>query len=343
MSAALGIPVGFAPVGFAPVVYEHAAAFSDSTPYAISRNAGLLFRAHSAAYEFYRHRPIAVGIDVYNLEAEAFGAEVADPGGRDVPSVRRPIAETADMISRLPDWDPETESRFGLVLEAASLLAERHPEADIRIPLGGPFSIASTLMGFDNLLCDCLTDPDAVRAALEFLARKQLAVARAAAARGFGFVLFDSAATPPLLSPGLFRDLVLPALRIYREGLRSIPVRGSSSSSAPSLILGGDTVRILDSLLSLDPGFLICPAETDQRAFMEIMREHPEVGVRLNMNASAVMDANESVGEKEAERVVAVAREVSVPGRPVLVGTGVLPVDAEPARVRRLGEFISRL
>jgi uroporphyrinogen-III decarboxylase len=230
-----------------------------------------------------------------------------------------------------------------LAFEAAAMLRDRHPEAVIRIPVGGPFSIASTLMGFDNLLCDSLTDGDAVRAALVFLARQQLVVARAAAAKGFDVVLFDSAATPPLLSPGLFRDLVLPALQVYREGLRDIVPRGSRDSAAPSLIMGGDTALVLDYLVSLDPGFLICPAETDQRAFMEALRGRPGIGVRLNMNVSALMDPDERVAESEAVRVATLALETSVPGRPVLIGTGVLPVDADPARIRRLGELVSRL
>lgn len=334
---------GNTPVGFAPVVYEHAAAFTGLSPYTVSRSAELLFRAHSAAYEYYRHKPIAVGIDVYNIEAEAYGARILDPGSRDVPSAERPIAEAAAEILNLHGWDPETESRFGLAFEAAAMLRDKHPEAVVRIPLGGPFSIASTLMGFDNLLCDSLTDGETVREALVFLARQQLVVARAAAGKGFDVVLFDSAATPPLLSPDLFRDLVMPALRVYREGLRGIIPSGSSAPAAPSLIMGGDTALVLEYLVSLDPGFLICPAETDQRAFMEAMRGKPGIGVRLNMNVSALMDPDERLAMKEAERVASVALETAVTGRPVLVGTGVLPVDADPARILRLADLVSRL
>jgi hypothetical protein len=107
--------------------------------------------------------------------------------------------------------------------------------------------------------------------------------------------------------------------------------------------MGGDTALVLGYLVELDPGFLICPAETDQRAFMEALRGRPGIGVRLNMNVSALMDPDERVAECEAVRVATLALETSVPGRPVLIGTGVLPVDADPARIRRLGELVSRL
>lgn len=319
------------PIGFAPVVYEHAAAFVGLSPYQASRTIESLFRAHAAAYEFYWHRPIAVGIDVYNLEAEAFGAIVVDTGGGEVPSVDGPLVQTAAEISGLPDWDVATQSRFGLAFEAGALLKHRFPEADIRIPLGGPFSIAATLLGFDNLLCECLTDPQAVSRALAFLARKQVEVVKAAAAHGFGTVLFESAAAPPLLSPDLFRQLELPALRLYTQQI----------SPPPALILGGDALQVLDQLISLNPGFLICPAETDQTAFMEALRSRPEIGVRLNMNVSALMAADIKVAEQEADRVVAVARQTAVTGRRLLVGTGVLPLNADPERIRRLGKRIT--
>jgi hypothetical protein len=107
--------------------------------------------------------------------------------------------------------------------------------------------------------------------------------------------------------------------------------------------MGGDTALVLGYLVELDPGFLICPAETDQRAFMEALRGKPEIGVRLNMNVSVLMDPDERIAMKEAESVASVALETAIPGRPVLVGTGVLPVDADPARIRRLGEFVSGL
>ena len=63
-------------IPFTPAVYEHAARFVGRTPAEVSRNAGLLFQAHRRAYLEYRHQPIAVGIDIYNLEAEAYGAKV---------------------------------------------------------------------------------------------------------------------------------------------------------------------------------------------------------------------------------------------------------------------------
>lgn len=322
------------PVSFAPVVYEHAAAFTDSTVYQVSRSAELLARAHGAAYEYYRHRPVTVGIDVYNLEAEAYGARVVDTGGMDVPSIAEPIIGSAAEIAGLPDWDIVRGSRFGLAFEAAGALRERYPEADVRIPLSGPFSIAAALLGFDNLLCEVFTDPETVRAALLRLADKQAAVAAAAAERGFGVSFFESAAAPPLLSPDLFREVELPALRRWCDLARA------ALGTAPGLIVGGDTYPVLEDLLSLAPGFLICPGETDQRAFMEALRDRPELGVRINMRVSVLVNGSDEEVRQEADRLAVLGRETAAEGRPVLIGSGVLPVEADRRRVRRLEEYL---
>lgn len=66
----------------APAVYEHAAFLLGLSPWEVSRSAELTYRAHAAAYKHYHHAPIVVSIDIYNLEAEAYGAKVAQPRGK---------------------------------------------------------------------------------------------------------------------------------------------------------------------------------------------------------------------------------------------------------------------
>lgn len=328
-------------ISFTPVVYEHAAAFLGLSPGKVSRDPELMARAHAEAYLTYGHQPITVGIDVYTIEAEAYGAKVLDPGGKEVPVIGTPCVESAGDILALGRWDPASGSRFGLAFEAAGMLRSRFPGADIRIPASGPFSIASSLLGLENLLCECLVDPDSVGRALEFLAAGQIEVLRQAAARGFPVVMFESAATPPLLSPELFHVLELPALRMIAEAAGSIIVDGESVPRRPSFVLGGDTEPILESMLSLDPGFLICPAETDQTAFMNRMATRPDVGVRMNMEVSRLMASDEEEARAEVSRVARLACSDSrTSGRRACIGTGVLPVDADPARILRLGTFV---
>jgi uncharacterized protein (DUF433 family) len=79
-------------IAFTPVIYEHAARFVGRTPWEVSRDADLMFEGHRRAYLEYHHQVIAVGIDIYNLETEAYGAKVegAKSSARAIGETRKP-------------------------------------------------------------------------------------------------------------------------------------------------------------------------------------------------------------------------------------------------------------
>jgi uroporphyrinogen decarboxylase len=213
------------------------------------------------------------------------------------------------------------DGRFPLVLEAAERLREEFPEADVRIPLSGPFSIAVGLVGFQDLLTEMMTDPEPVAAALHWLAEGQAMAAAEIAAGGFEVVFFESGSAPPLVSPSLFRNILLPALRTaLRPGRKGV---------VPPLIMGGDTARILPELISTGSGYLICPMETDRERFMDLVRSHPGVTVRMNLAPSLFSGNDRAAVEREVREAVRIAGG----RRETCLGTGVLPYDADPAMV----------
>ena len=198
---------------FSPSVYEHAAFLIGRTPWEVSRDAELLYQAHAEAYRRYRHSPIVVGIDIYNLEAEAYGAVIEEPHGVGIPAAGTPVLQSAAELCRLKPFDPRSAGRIPMVIEVAGRLAREFAEADIRVPLSGPFSIAANLVGFETLLCDVLTRPDDTAAGLAHLVDGQVDFCHAVNQAGLDIAFFESAAAPPLLSPEMFRRVELPALQ----------------------------------------------------------------------------------------------------------------------------------
>lgn len=315
-----------------PVVYEHAAAFLGKSPWEVGYSADLMAQAHIAAWKEYRHSPITVGIDVYNLEAECYGARLEKPEGNEVPSIKDFPFQSCEDIIRLPLFDPLKAGRFPLVFEAARRIRQAIPEEDIRIPVGGPFSIASNLIGFEALLVEAFSEPDKVREALLHLAEGQLRIAQAARTEGFDLVFFESAATPPLLSPELFQIVELPALKRVMDGT------GELYGHRPSFIMGGNTFPVLSYVLECRPSFIICPGETDQEAFMEYLKPMQDLRVRVNMKVETVARASEEDLFQETRRVFFLTQ-----GRnPRLIGTGVLPYTVSPSRVHQLETFVER-
>ena len=82
-----------------PSVYEHAAKIINRTPWEVSRNGELIYQAHAAAYEFYQQTPIMPGIDIYNLEPEAYGAVIEEPVSHNIPAIRHhPLSSAAELV-----------------------------------------------------------------------------------------------------------------------------------------------------------------------------------------------------------------------------------------------------
>jgi uroporphyrinogen decarboxylase len=315
---------------FCPSIYEHAARVIGKSPWEVSRDVELLSKGHIEAYRLYRHRPIVVGIDIYNLEAEAYGAVVGRAAGNAIPAICEYPCSSAKELLSLKPFDPKMAGRILMVIEAAKRVCENCPDADVRIPLSGPFSLAANLVGFENLLCEIHIDPDLVTKALKHLVAGQVEFCREVVRNGLDIAFFESAATPPMLSPQQFRQIELKALKEIMQ--KTAVVVGHPVPC----IMGGDTLSILNDILETGTGYVCCPAKTDQQKFMEKMREHPEVTVRINMDARAITSKNFEVLEKEVDRVMALAENRSN----VCIGTGCLPYEAEPDVVLKTKEYI---
>ncbi len=313
-----------------PSVYEHAATFLGRSPWEVSRDGELIYQAHAAAYEFYQHTPIMPGIDIYNLEPEAYGAVIEQSCGNNIPGIEHhPLASIAELL-KLPPLDPSTAGRIAMQIEAAQRLAERFPDADIRVPVSGPFSIASNLLGFENLLMEAAFEPDTVAQAMLHLVDGQVRFAEAIKAAGLDVAFFESAACPPMLSPQLFREIELPALKEIMTRI------GEVVGHPIPCIIGGNTAPIVESMLETGTGYLVAPFETDQTLFMSKVADRLDVRIRINMDLRIVASGTHAEIETEADRVLAIAGD-----RPnVCLGTGALPYETDPHNVRYLMDYI---
>jgi len=316
---------------FCPSVYEHAARVIGRTPWEVSRDGDLIAKGHIEAFRHYSHRPVVVGIDIYNLEAEAYGAVVQRASGYGIPAVTRfPCSRVQDLLFLAP-FDPASAGRVPMTLAAAQAVARACPQADVRVPVAGPFSVATNLVGLENLLSAVADGPDLVREALIHLVEGQIRFCRAIHQRGLGIAFFESAAAPPLLSPRQFRAIELPALK------HMLPAVAEVTGAPPAFVMGGDTSPIIEAIMETGTGYVCCPSETDQRVFMEKMRAHPEVMVRINMDPRPLVAGDRQRIQMEVDRILALAQNRDH----VCIGTGVLPYEVEPEIVLRTRDLIS--
>ena len=312
-------------VPFVPAVYEHKARLIGRSPSEVCRNAGLLFEALEKELEVYDPDALTVGIDVYNVEAEAAGCEVRYFGSApDVPAVAAPLVGGPGELSKLGRLDPGRDGRMPLFLEAAARLQKaRGRDIVVRGALTGPFSLASAVAGAEEILIATIEDPPFVREIIAWAARTAVEFGRAYLERGVEPVLFDSKASPAAASPRVFREFVLPA---YRDVV--IPALREAGARWTALIIGGNTTPILEDLVRTGAGQLLCDAGSDLTRFLVRCGEERRA-LRASVDARLVHAGPPDRIRDEGRRILEAAK-----GRPgFLFGCGVVAYDCDPRNV----------
>lgn len=304
---------------FLPAIYEHKAAFIDSTPTAISRDANLLTRALLAEYAAIQPDALVVGVDVYNIEAEAVGSTVTFYEGRDtsIPGIspgNHIVAIGTDLAAaRLPN--PLRDGRMPVNLAAArAVRKELGDDFWLRGAVSGPFSLAISLVGAETLFIACLDQPEWVHGCLDYASRIIREFAKGYIDAGVELIMFDSQASPELLSPSMYEEFVLPVTRelvgwAQTQGVRDVP-----------LIIGGNTTKIVDLLVQTGANNLLCDFTADFDEWSGAVCSAPRA-FRRNISPRLLEKA-------PAEEIYEVARREVARGRDVpgfIMGTAVVP------------------
>src|ERR1035441_9341933 len=204
-------------IPFVPAIYEHKGALIGKSPSEICRNADYLYAG--LMKELYTYDPdmLVIGIDVYNVEAEALGCKVVYfEDSNDCPGIVEPIVDSPAALDKLGVPDPERASRMPLYLEVAErLYRDIGQSVIVRGAVTGPYSMAAELIGAEKFVLLTIDDPSFARQVIDFCARVTVEFGKAFLRRGVEPILFDSRATPTLASPRVVKSLLLPVYRDY--------------------------------------------------------------------------------------------------------------------------------
>lgn len=311
---------------FLPAIYEHKAWFIQETPSNISRDADLLTRALLAEYDQIRPDALAVGVDVYNLEAEAAGCKVTfyEEGDTSIPGIKpgNHIVHVGDDLQSRPVPNPLTDGRMPVNIEAAKQVVKALPGVWVRGAISGPFSLAISLVGAEDLFMACLDRPDDVREVLDYAARIIKEFAKAYIDVGAELIMFDSQASPDLLSPEMFEEFVLPVMKdlvvhFSAQGVRDLP-----------LIIGGNTTPIIEQLIETGANNLLCDFTGDFDAWAGACRRAKRA-LRRNISPRFIETATPDEIHAVASKEIARGREL--PG--FIMGTAVIPFGTATERV----------
>ncbi len=316
-------------IPFMPTVFEHSAALIGKTPSETATDRKLLEEAQVRAYETYGHDVVTVGIDVYNIEAEALGCCIRYHEDNSIPGVSsHPLEESLDASGIV--FSPG-KGRISLILDAAEAVSCRiGNEVAVGVGICGPFSVAVELAGYGRIIMECLDGGKRAHRLLERVLEFQREYCREIAARGLGITVFESWATPPLLSPEVYREFVA----TYERELINYIKKDLRMASAP-LVIGGDTTPIVDDIIGTGTTLLVADYKVDPRAYARKAREN-NLMLRCNIDPKLVEKGPASDILAAAEKLVAAADGYEK----FVLGTGVIPYGTPPENLLAIKRFL---
>ncbi len=219
------------------------------------------------------------------IEAELLGCPLEHGGGASNCAVR---SNPWSLDSAPPPMPDLHSGRSWVVSEALAILKrEMREDAAVVGGLVGPFTLVSQLVGVSSLLMDALRRPDLLRPWLEFAVNFAAEYARLQIQAGADTICVeDMSASLDLTSPGIYRNLILPAQQAL---IAAIP--------APVILhVCGDNTRIIGLLQQTGAAALSLEDRTDLKRAVEgpcsIVGGIAPVEVLLNGNAEAVARAS---------------------------------------------------
>lgn len=322
-------------IPFVPAIYEHKGALIGKTPSEICRNADYLYSGLRKELDVYDPDLLVIGIDVYNVEAEALGCKVVYfDDSNDCPGIVAPIVENTASLNKLGLADPESAGRMPLYLKVAEQLQnEIGRDIILRGAVTGPYSMASELFGAEKFVLLTMDDPEFARRVLDFCARMTVEFGKAFLRRGVEPIIFDSRATPTVASPRIFRSMIQP---VYRDFV--FPELKAAGGRFLPLIIGGNTTPIIDDILATGATQLLAdpPANLARWCEKALAAQLP---VRANINALLVNSGPASAVRRQAVEILKSYQHH--PG--LLLGCGVVAYDGVPEHVHAIRQVIEEL
>lgn len=309
---------------FCPAIYEHKAKLLGKSPSDVGRDAGLLEQAVIAEYETYGPDTLTVGIDIYNVEAEALGSSVIFPEAIDaVPVINERILSNLDDLEVLAKIEPETSGRMPVVLEAAGVVNKRIGERIyVRGAISGPFSIAAALLGIEQLLLAVVLEPSKVKKLMSVCSDAAISYGKAFVERGLEVCIFDSQTAPPMISPKTYNELVLPEVQRLIKSLKE------AGAKLVAYIVGGDTASNVENLLATGADILLCDFVSNVDKFLESIKGK-KILLRRNIDPALI----EFGPDEELKEQIRYARELERSNPRIIIGTGVISYNASIERV----------
>jgi len=321
------------PALFLPAIYDYKARLAGIPPHLFGITSEDIVFAMERELDESCSEVLTSGYDIYNIEAEALGATLLRNERTGMPDIKEPILRTIDELSKLHGLI-NLAGRMSVFVNAAKIAVDRWGSTiPVRGAISGPFSMASKLLSHDDLIMGCIINPDKIKELLSFCTQTSILYASAFLAAGAQVIVFDSFVVPPMLSPELYEEIVLP---FHKELLGFLKQNGAWWRP---LIVGGDTRLIIPQLVESGANQLLIDYSVPLKEVADILDKFPDLLFRYNLSPQLMQSPDV---EKVINGVADVAGYLKGK-RNLILGTAVLPVSIPLANITAARIELKRL
>jgi uroporphyrinogen decarboxylase len=321
------------PVLFLPAIYDYKARLAGIPPHLFGIRSEEIVFAMERELKESCSEVLTSGYDIYNVEAEALGATLIRNERIGMPDIKEPILRTIDKLSELHRLTAPA-GRMNVFVNAAKIAVDRWGSTiPVRGAISGPFSMASKLFANDDLIMGCIINPDGIKELLTLCTQTAILYANEFLASGAQVIVFDSFVVPPMLSPELYRDIVLP---FHKELFGFLKQKGVVWRP---LIVGGDTRLIIPHLTESGANQLLLDYSVPIKEVADILDRFPHILFRYNLSPLLMQSPT-------VDNVINGVAEIAgyLKGkRNLILGTAVLPVNTPLVNITSARKELKRL
>ena len=176
--------------------------------------------------------------------AEAMGSKVEYPE-YGISYLKEPIVKKIEDIEKLKIIDPLKDGNLPTLLKAIRLTKEAlFDKVDVSASMSGPFSVAASVVGTENLLRWTRKYPEKIHVLMDIIAECNNRYIEEVAKLGVSIGFADPVSSTSLISPRLFREFSLPALKKNVDKIKE------KTGGSPSIHICGKSRAIWEDVLS---------------------------------------------------------------------------------------------
>jgi len=196
-----------------------------------------------ALFKKLRHDSVGISTSLRGV-AEAMGAKVCYPDHA-ISYLLEPAIKSIDEVESLKIVNPSKDGKLPILLEALKLTKDALiNDVDVSASMSGPFSVAASVVGTENLLKWMIKCPKKVHTLMEIVAESNNRYIEEVAKLGISISFADPVSSTSLISPKQFREFSLPALQ------KNINKIKEKTGSSPGIHICGKSRDIWEDVVN---------------------------------------------------------------------------------------------